>query len=120
MFGLFKKKKKMTLKELYAPVLDRMWVCVLNFCPWNPKGHDVKFMEVSIRKAEADKEGIYVNSDDRNPFDESETMNGYIDKITSSFGYWVGFFETKEEAVAAYNKLMDEWVKVIQDKKVAI
>ena len=121
MFGIFKRRNKVSVKELYQdiPLLDKMWMCVARFCPWNPDGHGVKFVEVSIKRAEAEKNGIYVHSPCRNPFDGDESMSGYIDKITSQFGYWVGFFETKDEAVAAYNKLMDDWVKVIQNKKVA-
>ena len=38
LFNIFSRSKTMTLKELYAPVLDQMWVCVVNFCPWKNNG----------------------------------------------------------------------------------
>ena len=119
LFDIFKKKKKMTIKELYAPVLDEMWVCAFNFTPWNPEEHKVIFKKVEIVKAEACKEGIYVKSSQKDPFDQSQSseLRGYIDKITCNW-CWTGFFETKEEAQNAYNKLMKQWISVIESKMV--
>lgn len=119
LFNIFKKQKKMTIKELYAPVLDKMWVCVFNFSPWDVKEHGVVFKKVNIIKACADEKGIFVESDERDPFTmyEKERLRGYIDHITSSW-HWVGFFETKEEAEKAYNDLMKKWIGVIESKMV--
>lgn len=33
--------------------IDRMWVCVVRFRPWDKEEHDVVFKEVDIVKAEA-------------------------------------------------------------------
>ena len=119
LFNIFKKRKKLTLKELYAPVLDEMWVCVFNFEPWDVKAHDVVFKKVNIVKASADEKGIFVESDEQDPFDkyDKSKLRGYIDRITSSW-HWVGFFETKEEAEKAYNELMKKWIGVIESKMV--
>lgn len=119
LFDIFKKRKKLTIKELYAPVLDKMWVCVFNFCPWDVEEHDVVFKKVTIVKASADEKGIFVESDEQDPFTryDKERLRGYIDRITSSW-HWVGFFETKEEAEKAYNELMKKWVAVIESKMV--
>lgn len=119
LFNIFKKQKKLTLKELYAPVLDKMWVCVFNFCPWDVEKHDVVFKKVNIIKACADEKGIFVESDEQDPFTlyDKEHLRGYIDRITSSW-HWVGFFETKEKAEKAYNDLMKKWVGVIESKMV--
>lgn len=117
LFNIFKKQKKLTIKELYAPVLDEMWVCAFNFTPWSPEDHGVVFKKVKIVKAEACQEGIYVKSSEPDPFDNSSELRGYIDKITCNWR-WTGFFETKEEAEKAYNDLMKKWISVIESKMV--
>lgn len=111
LFNIFKRQKKMTIKELFTPVLDKMWVCVINFQPWNPARYEVIFKEVCIVKACADKDGIFVET-------YEEHIKGYIDKITARSCYWVGFFETKGKAEEEYNKLMKEWIRVIESKMV--
>ena len=119
LFNIFKKQKKMTIKELYAPVLDEMWVCVFNFTPWEPENHKVIFKKVKIVEAKATPDGIVVISDEKDPFYFSEgyILRGYIDRITSQWS-WNGFFETKEEAEKAYNDLMKKWISVIESKMV--
>lgn len=118
LFDIFKKKKKMTIKELYAPVLDEMWVCTFNFCPWDESRHKVVFKKVKIVSAEATREGIWVKSNETYPFNKSnQTICGYIDKINCEW-HWTGFFETKEEAEKSYNELMKKWISVIESKMV--
>lgn len=116
LFNIFARRKKISAKELYAPVLDQMWCCVINFCPWNPKEHKVLFKKVNIVKAEVDTDGIYVVSDWVDPFHkyEEDPIKGYIDKITMRW-HTAGFFETEEEAKSAYNKLMELWIGVIRE-----
>ena len=116
MFNIFKRGKKLSIKELYAPVLDKMWCCVINFCPWTPDRHGVVFKKVDIIKAEADKEGIWVESDFQNPYEKyrDDFVRGYIDKITMR-SQTSGFFETKEAAEEAYNALMEKWIAVIRN-----
>lgn len=112
LFNIFKKKKKMSIKELYAPVLDEMWVCAFNFCPWDEDKYKVFFKKVKIVRAEATKEGIWVKSDEPYPFESActdDVMCGYIDKIDCRW-YWIGFFETKEEAEKAYVELTEKWI----------
>ena len=115
MFNIFKRRKKLSLKELYAPVLDEMWCCVVNFSPMDPNQHGVVFKKVNIVKAEADKEGIWVESDFPNPFYKytKEPIKGYVDKIGCCF-HTAGFFETKEAAEKAYNELMQQCIDVIK------
>ena len=118
LFNIFSRKKKMTIKQLYAPVLDKMWVCVISFCPWDPSKHDVVIKEVNIVSANADNNGIFVMSDAKNPFrsySSSDTMRGYIDKIDWRFDY-CGFFDTEVEAKGAYVMLMNDWIDVIRSK----
>ena len=117
LLNLFGRRKRMTIKELYAPVIDKMWCCVANFCPWSPSDHGVVFKKVNIVKAEADGEGIWVESDIKNPFGycSQDVVVGYIDKFTR-YSYISGFFETEEEAKSAYNKLMEDWIAVIKNK----
>lgn len=117
LFNIFKKQKKMSIKELYAPVLDEMWVCAFNFAPWASKEHKVVFKKVKIVRAEADKDGIFVKSSEPDPFDKSSELRGYIDKITCNW-HWTGFFETKKDAEKAYNDLMKKWISVIESKMV--
>ena len=119
LFDIFKRQKKMTTKELDAPVLDKMWVCVINFQPWDTTRHEVVFKEVNIIKALANEKGILVESNESDPFDyePKAPVYGYVDKITAC-RHWVGFFETKGAAEQAYNKLMKEWIRVIETKLV--
>lgn len=121
LFNIFNRRKKLTIKQLYAPVLDEMWCCVVNFCPWNPERHDVVFKKVRIIKAEATQDGIWVESDFQNPFDKysKDTIKGYIDKIEMRF-HTCGFFDTENEAKIAYNALMNKWIEVIRSKLVNI
>lgn len=116
-FNIFqKKKKKMTLKELYAPVLDEMWVCTFNFCPWDENDNKVYIKKVKIISARAENKGIFVESSSPYPFGTSsmgDVMKGYIDRISSGW-YWTGFFETREEAVKAYKELMEKWISAIR------
>ena len=121
LFNIFKKQKKLTIKELYAqaPIIDEMWVCAFNFEPWEPEKHKVVFKKVKIVEAKATPDGIFVTADEKDPlyFSESYKLRGYIDKITSQWS-WTGFFETKEDAEKAYNELMKKWISVIESKMV--
>ena len=119
LFNIFKKQKKLTLKELYAPVLDEMWVCAFKFNPWDPENHKVIFKKVKIVEAKATPDGIFVTADEKDPLylSESYKLRGYIDRITPQRS-WTGFFETKEDAEKAYNELMKKWILVIESKMV--
>lgn len=114
LFNLFSRRKKLSLKSIFEPVLDRMWVCTVNFTPWDPDRHGVKFMEVPILDAHATPDGIYVKTSRRDPFSGDE-MDGYIDKIEMRYRCR-GFFETEEAAKKAYNDLMNKWIDVIKSK----
>lgn len=116
MFGIFKRRKKMTIKELYAPVLDEMWMCAFDFKPWEPGDFKVTVKKVRITSAQASRDGIWVVSDEPIPGWQTKKYEGYIDKITASVE-WVGFFETKEQAEAEFNKLMDKWVSEMESRK---
>lgn len=117
MFGIFDKQRK--LNKSASPdikLLDKMWMCVFCFNPWDVERHNVVFKEVGIVKAYAEEGGIFVESNENSPFLTCDyPMSGYIGKFTSQ-RHWVGFFETKEEAIKAYNDLMKKWVDVIESK----
>jgi hypothetical protein len=119
LFNIFKKQKAKTIKELYTPVLDQMWVCVFDFAPWSEERHQVMFKKVNIVKAYADEKGIFVESNEQDPFStyDNRCLCGYIDTIFDHW-HWTGFFETKEEAEKAYNDLMKKWIGVIESKMV--
>jgi hypothetical protein len=116
MFEIFKRKKKMTIKELYAPVLDEMWMCAFNFTPWDPEDFRVTVKKVRIISAQANLGGIWVMSDETIPGWQTKKYEGYIDKITASVE-WVGFFETKEQAETEFNKMMDKWISEMESRK---
>ena len=116
MFGIFKRKKKMTIKELYAPVLDEMWMCAVNFTPWDSEDFRVTVKKVRITSAQASRDGIWVVSDETIPGWETKKYAGYIDKIGEHYG-WVGFFETKEQAETEFNKMMDKWISEMESRK---
>ena len=112
-FNFLSNKKKRSVKELYEPVLEDMWICAFNFCPWTPDEHKVVFKKVGIVSAHAYNDGIYVESDFHNPFySYSECMKGYVDKIQMRFN--CGFFETEDAAKTAYKELMNKWIDVIK------
>lgn len=116
MFGIFNRKKKMTIKDIYAPVLDEMWMCAFDFTPWDSENFRVTIKKVCITAAQASRDGIWVVSDEPIPGWQSKKYEGYIDKITSSVE-WVGFFEKKEQAETEFNKLMDKWVSEMETRK---
>jgi hypothetical protein len=108
-----KKEKPVSVKELYAPVLEDMWVCAFNFCPWNQEEHRVVYKKVGIVTARAYKDGIYVESNFKNPFYGSAgEMTGYVNKL--SIRHNCGFFETEDAAKTAYKELMNKWIDVIK------
>lgn len=121
LFNLFSRRRKKTIKELYEPVLDEMWCCIIQFRPWEPENHKVVFKKVKILKAEATPDGIWVESNFQNPFEKysKEMVKGYIDTIVSRF-QTSGFFETEKEAKMAYNALMNKWISVIKSGLVEI
>ena len=116
MFNIFKKKK--SLKELFEPVLDEMWLCAFQFSPWDTESFKVLIKKVRIHSAKADKEGIWVESNERDCFKcyDNYTFNGYIDMITCIGRSWVGFFETQESATKAYNEMLEKWISVTKSK----
>lgn len=116
MFGIFKRQKKMTIKDLYAPVLDEMWMCAFDFKPWEPEDFKVTVKKVRVTAAQASRDGIWVVSDKTIPGFETRKYEGYIGKITSSIE-WVGFFETKGQAEAEFNRMMDKWASEMESRK---
>lgn len=119
MFGIFRRKKKMTIKKMFDSILDEMWVCAFQFRPWDENCTNVVFKKVRIVKAEATDQGIYVLADEKHPFDSNCSLDGYVDKFTDKWS-WTGFFETEREAKDAHNDLMDKWIGVIKTWKVPI
>lgn len=116
MFGIFKRRKKLTIKEIYAPVLDEMWMCAFDFRPCDPEDFKVIVRKVRITSAQASRDGIWVVSDEPIPGWQMKKYAGYIDRITEQCG-WVGFFETKEQAETEFNKMMDKWVSEMESRK---
>ena len=114
LFGIFKRRKKMSLKELYPNFLDEMWMCRFTFRPWEPGGYEVVFKKVKITEARATPDGIFVKSDEKEEHC-SNCICGYIDRFTCNWE-WTAFFETEEEAKRAYDALMEEWISVMRSK----
>jgi len=113
LFNIFRRKKASN-KRPYPVILDKMWVCVVNFRPWDPDNHKVVFKPVDIVKAEADTHGIYVSSDEENPFTHG-CCTGYVGEL-EGYKNSCGFFETEDAAKKAYNDLMNSWIAVIKSK----
>lgn len=112
LFNIFKKHKD-------APFIDEMWVCTFKFKPWEPEDYKVIIKKVKIVMAEAGKDGIFVTSSEKDPFNQHSELRGYVNKITCD-SQWTGFFETKEEAEKAYNELMKKWISEIESKMIGM
>ena len=107
--------------------IGSMWLCAVNFAVHNwtePNWHDVLVKEVGIEQAYMRRNGIYVESTERNLFNFGDPVcfRGYVGQMTfnnENKCYFVGFFETKEEAENAYHelaeKLIDDIASKIQD-----
>ena len=113
---LLTNRRKKVIKEQNENILDKMWCCVIRFCPWEPNKHKVIFKEVNIIEAHSTDDGIYVVSDWEDPFlyGTCETVCGYYNKISVKSKI-TGFFDTEEDARRAYKKLMEEWISVIRN-----
>ena len=116
MFDIFKKQNKMkTIKDVFGPVLDEMWMCRFDFYPWDGSRFNVQVKKVHITEARADEDGIWVKSDYWKDGSNS-WVSGYIDKIMGFAHGWVGFFETEEAAKKAFDDLMSKWMVEMKGK----
>ena len=116
MFSIFKKQNKMkTIKDVFGPVLDEMWMCRFDFYPWDGSRFNVQVKKVHITEARADEDGIWVKSDYWKDGSNS-WVSGYIDKIMGFAHGWVGFFETEEAAKKAFDDLMSKWMVEMKGK----
>lgn len=101
-----------------------MWLCAANFALHKltkPDWHDVIIKEVGIKEARVIRDGMYVESTERNQFNFGDPIcfRGYVSRMTYNDeckSYFVGFFETKEEAVDAYRELAKKLIDDITSK----
>ena len=104
--------------------IGSMWLCATNFavCNWTkPNWHGAVVKEVGIKHAYMRPDGMYVESTERNPFNFGDCIcfRGYVGKMmfnTENKDYFVGFFESKEEAENAYHKLAKKLIDDIVSK----
>jgi hypothetical protein len=104
--------------------IGSMWLCAANFAIHNwtePNWHGVMVKEVGIEQACILRDGMFVESTERNPFNfgDPARLRGYVGRMTWNDGrqsYFVGFFETKEEAEDAYRKLAKKLIDDIMSK----
>ena len=111
------KKSKSTPTE---NTIGSMWACVVKCMPCQKDWYDVVIKEVGVVEASAYKGRTFIRSDESNPLHPGfGYLNGYADCLEyDQENYcWIGFFETKEDAVAAYNELAKKLVDSIMAKK---
>lgn len=104
--------------------IGSMWLCAANFAVHNwtePNWHGVVVKEVGVKEARALLDGTYVESTERNPFNfgDPTRFRGYVGRMTwnrERGDYFVGFFETREEAEDAYRELAEKLVDDIVSK----
>ncbi len=104
--------------------IGSMWLCAANFAVYNwtkPNWCDVVVKEVGIEQAYMLRDGMFVESTERNPFNFGDPVcfRGYVGRMTwndERKSYFIGFFETREEAVDAYSKLAKKLIDDISSK----
>ena len=104
--------------------IGSMWLCAANFAIHNwtePNWHGVVVKEVGIKQACVLRDGMFVESTERNPFNFGDCIDfrGYVGKMTwnrERQSYFVGFFETREEAENAYRELATKLIDDIASK----
>ena len=113
------KKSKSTSTE---NTIGSMWVCVVKCMPWQKNWYDVAIKEVGVVEASAYKGRTFIRSDENNPLYTVGRYlgGGYVDclEYDQECYCWIGFFMTKEEAVAAYHELAKKLVDSITAKVV--
>ena len=118
LLDLLLKKKKPEAKD----TIGSLWLCAAKFAVDNllkDGWHDVMIKEVGITHAEVfrNRDGTWVESTEYVPFGWGYTVpfRGSLGRMAfneDQGNYFVGFFETKEEAEAAYRGLAK---KIIDD-----
>ena len=104
--------------------IGSMWLCAANFAvhDWTkPNWCGVVVKEVGIKQAYMLRDGMFVESTERNPFNFGDCIcfRGYVGRMTwngERQSYFVGFFETKEEAENAYRELAKKLIDDIASK----
>lgn len=104
--------------------IGSMWLCAANFAVHNwtkSNWHGVVVKEVGIEHAYMRRDGMYVESTERNPFNFGDCIRfrGYVGRMefnTENKDYFVGFFESKEEAENAYRELAKKLIDDITSK----
>ena len=100
--------------------IGSMWMCAVKCMPWQNNWYDVAIKEVGVVEASAYKGGTFIRSVDSNPFYAGGSCPcGYVDRLEydQERYCWIGFFETEEKAVAAYNELAKRLVDSIVAKR---
>ena len=101
--------------------IGSMWACVVKCMPWQKDWYDVVVKEVGVVEASAYKGRTFRRSDESNPLHAGGSwLSGYADCLEYDQEHycWIGFFMTKEEAVAAYHELAKKLVDSITAKVV--
>lgn len=104
--------------------IGSMWLCAANFAVHNwtkPNWCGVIVKEVGIKQACTFRDGMFVESTERNPFNFGDCIcfRGYVGRMTfntESKDYFVGFFASKEEAENAYRELAKKLIDDIASK----
>ena len=113
-------KSKKPAEKRAENALGVMWVCVAKCKPWQKDWYDVSIKDVAVVEAAVYVDGVYVRTNERNPFDNCDPTRlcGYVGKLNyiQEAHYWVGFFETEEKAKAAYRGLAEKLIACIEAK----
>ena len=109
-------------KKLDNKTIGSMWLCAANFNVSNftkPNWCDVLVKEVNITYAEMVRGSMFVASTEYNPFSSGMPFRGCVGRLAwneENKNYFIGFFETKEEAKNAYLDLVEKLIKDLASK----
>jgi hypothetical protein len=100
--------------------LGEAWVCVYKFCPWDPELIDVEFSLRPIATVKKDGSEIRVECEGRSCITgyTLESPLGKMENIGNTI--WIGVFPTEQDAKIGYNKLVMDFVGVMESKMVEV
>ncbi len=118
LLDMFRKSKKASPPTQPSASLGRMWACTVKFAPSADVWYDVKIAETDIMEAWVRDETMRVESTARNPFNKGDPVSlrgpvGHLEYV-SQLDYWIGFFETVDEAKEEYRKFAAGLVQQIK------
>ena len=115
LLDMFRKSKK---SQTPTASLGKLWVCAVKFSPWDDDQYGAEIAETDIKEAYVRNGEPQVESFMKNPFNKCDPITlrgpvGHLEYVSQS-GQWIGFFETKKDAEAAYRQFAANLMQKIE------